>query len=130
MIDRLEADSRIAEIQAQRAILFDQHRTATLPEAEFFERLRRLDSEESYWRTRVKQEDSPPPPALPPWGKELWTQVLGLSADVDSWRDERRAERVEDTKDRDHARKVQYTLFSALLLLQLLMAVALFVVLR
>ena len=105
MIDRLEAESRINEIQSRRTVLFDQHRGGSLPEAEFFQQLRQLDTEETYWRTRVKAEEMPAPAQLPPWGKELWAQVLSLSADVDAWRDERRAERIEDAKERDRVRR-------------------------
>jgi len=125
MIDRMEAESRLAEIQARRTILFDQHRSATLPEPELFEQLRRLDSEENFWRLRLKQEEQPPPPALPAWGKELWTTVLGLSADVDAWRDERRQERIEDGKDRDRARRIQYTFFVALAVWMSVLTIAL-----
>lgn len=104
MIDRLEIDTQLAEIQARRIILFDQQRSATYPEAEFFEKLRRLDSEERYWRSRLLAEDNPTPLHLPQWGKDLWKAVLDLQADVISWREERRSERVEDMKERDRAR--------------------------
>lgn len=110
MIDRLEADGQLAEIQARRVALFAQQRSATYPEAEFYELLRRLDSEERYWRSRLLESDNPPPAGMPQWGKDLWKSVLDLQSDVISWRDERRAERLADAVERDRVRRLQFRL--------------------
>lgn len=115
-IDRLEFDSQIAEIQARRSILFDQQRSATYPEAEFYERLKRLDAEEKFWRTRMAENENPPPAVLPEWGNRLWKVVESLQLDVDAWRDERRAERIADAQERDKARRLQYALLGMLVL--------------
>lgn len=120
MIDRLEIDTQLAEIQARRIILFDQQRSATYPEAEFFEKLRRLDSEERYWRSMLLEADNPTPTNLPQWGKDLWKAVLDLQADVISWREERRTERVEDMRERDRARARQQLWFVVLAVLMAL----------
>lgn len=114
MIDRLEAEAQLGEIQARRDILFSEHRSAVLPEAEFFEKLRRLDSEEQYWRVRIKADETPQPPMLPTWGQNLRTQMLTLSANVDAWRDERRAERLIDVTERREARERLDKLFFGL----------------
>jgi hypothetical protein len=108
VIDRLEIDSQLAEIQARRVILFDQQRSATNPEAEFYEKLRRLDSEERYWRSKLIENDNPAPAGMPQWGKDLWKAVIDLQSDVISWREERRAERLNDAIERDRARRSLY----------------------
>jgi len=115
-IDRMEIDSQLAEIQARRSILFDQQRSSTYPEAEFYEKLKRLDSEEKYWRTRLAEVENPPPASLPDWGNRLWKVVESLQLDVDAWRDERRAERIADAIERDKARRLQYALMILLVL--------------
>jgi hypothetical protein len=124
VIDRLEVDSQLAEIQARRVALFDQQRSATYPEAEFYERLRRLDSEERYWRSRLLESDNPAPAGIPQWGDNLWKTVLGLQADVISWREERRAERLADAIERDKARRIYYALFTLVVVMAGLDAIA------
>lgn len=115
MIDRLEIDSKLAEIQARRSVMFDQQRSATYPEPEFWELLKRLDSEERYWRSKILENDNPAPTAIPQCGKDLWKAVIDLQADVISWREERRAERLSDAVERDRARRLQYILMSVLI---------------
>lgn len=116
MIDRLEIDNQLAEIQARRVALFDKQRGQSYPEAEFFELLRSLDAEERYWRSRLLGIDNPQPPGLPQWGKDLWKAVFDLQADVISWREERRTERLYDAIERDKARRTQYGLYGLVII--------------
>ena len=127
-VDRLQAEAALNDIAVRKAVLFQQHRGTIEPPPEYFGQMQSLDNEAIFWRERL--DDTPAPPSLSPREKELWTTVNFLRFRIDDFRDERRRERLEDANDRDHARKVQYALFSALLLLQLVIAAALLTVLR
>lgn len=127
-VERLQAEAALNDIAVRKAVLFQKYRGSIEPEPEYFGQMQALDNEAVFWREKL--DDTPTPAILPPWGKELWTTVNYLRFRVDDFRDERRRERLEDANDRDHARRVQYTLFSALLVLQLAIAVALLVVLK
>lgn len=127
-VDRLQAEAALNDIAVRKAVLFQQYRGAIEPPPEYFGQMQALDNEAVFWRERL--DDTPAPASLSPREKELWTTVNFLRFRLDDFRDERRRERLEDANDRDHARRVQYALFSALLVLQLAIAVALLVVLK